>query len=141
MFYVRGTHSCFYSLPDATRLMYDKAVQELQVQDALEAYKKANPEKDFVAMAIDNVLEPERCPHCNASYNVRPVFTTAHSSHRVHTALHATFVTPCTLPCIAHSSHRVHCLACHIRHTVYTASYATLARLRMCCHGLQHVSN
>ena len=94
--------------------MYDKAVQELQVQDALEAYKKANPEKDFVAMAIDNVLEPERCPHCNASYNVRPVFTTAHSSHRVHTALHATFVTPCTLPCMPHSSHRVHCLICHL---------------------------
>ena len=93
MFYFRGTHSCFYSLPDATRQMYDKAVQELQVQDALEAYKRANPEKDFVAMAIDNVLEPERCPNCNASYNVCPVFR-----HTVYTASHTTCVTPCTLP-------------------------------------------
>jgi hypothetical protein len=48
-----------------------------------------------------------------------------HLIHTVYTVVHATFVTPCTLPCMPHSSHRVHCLTCHIRHTVYTALHAT----------------
>ena len=142
------TRSCICSLPSETIQEYDKAMQELQVQDALAAYKKSNPEKDFVAIALDNLLAPETCPNCKSSYDVRPTashgtFITpctlphvAHSSHRVHcitlrihhtvyTASRCAFITPCTLHHVAHSSHRVHCLTWHIHHTVYTASRST----------------
>ena len=93
------THSLFYSLPVATCQVYDKAIRELQVHDALQSYKKANPEKDFVAVALDSLLAPESCPNCKSSYDVCPVF---------YTALRSTFIAPCTLPCVAQSSH---CLA------------------------------
>jgi hypothetical protein len=142
------TRSCICSLPSETIQEYDKAMQELQVQDALAAYKKSNPEKDFVAVALDNLLAPETCPNCKSSYDVRPTashgtFITpctlphvAHSSHRVHcitlcihhtvyTASRCAFITPCTLHHVAHSSHRVHCITLRIHHTVYTASHGT----------------
>ena len=64
-------------------------MQELQVSDALEAHKKANPEKDFVDVALDSLLAPECCPCCKASYDVCPVF---------YIALRSTFITLCTLP-------------------------------------------
>jgi hypothetical protein len=60
----------------ATCQVYDKAMRELEVQDALEAYKKANPEKDFVAVALDSLLAPESCPNCKSSYDVCPFFST-----------------------------------------------------------------
>jgi hypothetical protein len=49
-------------------------MSELQVQDALQSYKQANPEKDFVDVALDNLLAPECCPICKASYDVCPWF-------------------------------------------------------------------
>ena len=57
-------------LPPASAQQYAKAELELYVHGALQAARAANPERDHVSMALESLLAPERCPQCNASFNV-----------------------------------------------------------------------